>query len=172
MHLYIVRHGIAIDREDPKCPSDPERFLTPDGLKKTREVARGFASLADAPKVFFSSPYVRAMQTAEIFAEVLKHSKTKIEKSEHLLPGAEPGGFFRELSRESARRKSAESAICFGHAPQLDELIAFALGSKRDLTALKKAGAACVELTRVYPPTGTLIWVMPPKTLRKLKKGK
>ncbi len=172
MHLYIVRHGIAIDREDPKCPSDPERFLTPDGLKKTREVARGFATLGDAPKLFFSSPYVRAMQTAEIFADVLRHSETKIEKTEHLLPGAEPGGFFRELSRESARRKSAESVICFGHAPQLDELIAFALGSKRDLTALKKAGAACIALTRVYPPTGTLIWVMPPKALRKLKKGK
>jgi hypothetical protein len=26
MDLYIVRHGIAIDREDPKCPPDPERY--------------------------------------------------------------------------------------------------------------------------------------------------
>ena len=24
MILYLVRHGIAIDREDPKCPSDTE----------------------------------------------------------------------------------------------------------------------------------------------------
>ena len=30
MQLYIVRHGIAIDREDPKCPPDPERYLTED----------------------------------------------------------------------------------------------------------------------------------------------
>jgi phosphohistidine phosphatase len=172
MHLYIVRHGIAIDREDPKCPSDPERFLTADGLKKTREVAEGFAALSDPPKLFLSSPYVRALQTAEIFAEALKHSKSKIEKSEHLLPGAEPAAFFRELARELSRRKSADSAVCFGHAPQLDELIAFALGSKRDVTALKKAGAACIELTRVYPPVGTLIWVMPPRALRKLRKGK
>ena len=28
MELYIVRHGIAIDREDPKSPADPERYLT------------------------------------------------------------------------------------------------------------------------------------------------
>ena len=97
MHLYIVRHGIAIDREDPKCPSDPERFLTADGIKKTREVARGFATLLDPPKLFLSSPYVRALQTAEIFAETLKHSKSKIEKSEHLLPGAEPGGIFSRI---------------------------------------------------------------------------
>jgi phosphohistidine phosphatase len=172
MQLYIVRHGIAIDREDPKCPSDPERFLTLEGLKKTREVAQGFAALGDAPKLYVSSPYIRALQTAEIFAEVLKYSKSKIEKSEHLLPGADPAAFFRELLRELSRKKSADSVICFGHAPQLDELIAFALGSKRDLTALKKAGAGCVELTRVHPPAGTLAWLMTPKALRKLSKGK
>ncbi len=172
MQLYIVRHGIAIDREDPKCPSDPERFLTPEGLKKTREVAKGFATLGDAPNLFVSSPYVRALQTAEIFADVLEYAKAKIEKSEHLLPGAEPAALFRELSRELSRRKSVDSVICFGHAPQLDELIAFALGSKRDLTALKKAGAACVKLTRVHPGAGTLVWLMAPKALRKLSEEK
>jgi phosphohistidine phosphatase len=168
MNLYIVRHGIAIDREDPKCPSDPERYLTEEGLKKTREVARGFAILAEVPKLFLSSPYVRALQTAEIFAEALKFSKSKIEKSEFLLPGSEPAAFFRELSH----RKSVQSVVCFGHAPHLDELIAFALGSKRDLTELKKAGAASLELSRVHPPAGTLMWLMPPKALRNLSKGK
>src|SRR5260370_21078836 len=113
MVLYIVRHGIAIDREDPKCPSDPERYLTPDGIKRTREVAKSIAAVVDAPKVFISSPYVRAVQTAEIFAEALDFSKAKIEKSELLLPGAEPSAFLRELSR----KKDWASALCFGHAP-------------------------------------------------------
>src|SRR5207245_7854934 len=89
MLLYIVRHGIAIDREDPKCPSDPERYLTPEGLQRTREVAKKLAKLIGPPKAFISSPYVRAVQTAEIFAEALGISKTKIEKTEGLLPGAE-----------------------------------------------------------------------------------
>jgi phosphohistidine phosphatase len=168
MRLYIVRHGIAIDRQDSKCPSDPERYLTEEGLKKTRETARGFAILEETPTTFLSSPYVRAFQTAEIFAEALKFSKSKIEKSESLLPGSEPAAFFRELSH----RKSADRVICFGHSPQLDEVIAFALGSKRDLTELKKAGAACIALTRVHPPSGVLGWLMPPKSLRKLSKGK
>jgi len=118
--------------------------------------------------LFVSSPYVRALQTAEIFTEELHSSKSKIEESESLLPGAESAEFFRELSH----RKSLESVICFGHAPQLDELIAYALGSKRDLTELKKAGAACVELTRLHPPAGTMVWLMTPKALRKLAKGK
>jgi len=164
MQLYIVRHGIAIDREDPKSPSDPERFLTAEGLRKTRDVARGFASLKISPDVFLSSPYVRAMQTAEIFAEALKFPKSKIKNTELLLPGAEPAGFFRELQRTS---RSEESVVCFGHAPQLDELIAFALGSKKDLTQMKKAGTACLELTRISPPAGQLVWLSTPKILRK-----
>ena len=169
MQLYIVRHGIAIDREDPKCPSDPERFLTPEGLKKTRDVARGLESLGVSPGVFLSSPYVRAMQTAEIFADQLKFAKSKIKQTELLLPGAEAGAFFRELLRMA---RSEDSAVCFGHAPHLDELIAFALGSKRDLTQLKKAGAACLELTRISPPSATLVWLGTPKILRRISKEK
>src|SRR5262250_1012476 len=168
MQLYIVRHGIAIEREDPKSPSDPERFLTAEGLKKTREVARGFASLKISPDVFLSSPYVRAMQTAEIFAEAIKFAKSKIKQTELLLPGAEPAAFFRELLRTA---RSEDSAVCFGHAPHLDELIAFALGSKRDLTQLKKGGAACLDLTRISLPAGSLVWLATPKILRKCGKG-
>jgi len=169
MQLYVIRHGIAIDREDPKSPSDPERFLTPEGLKKTREAAKGFAALGIKPDIYFSSPYVRALQTAEIFAEELDFSKSKIRQTDALLPGAEPAVFFRELVRGA---KSGDGAICFGHAPHLDELIAFAVGAKKDVTELKKAGGACLELARISPPTGTITWLATAKLLRKLKKGK
>lgn len=168
MLLYIVRHGIAIDREDPKCPSDPERYLTPDGIKRTRDVAKSVAALIGEIKLLVSSPYVRAMQTAEIFAEALKFSKAKIEKSDFLLPGAEPSAFLRELSH----KKTVESAMCFGHAPQLDELLASALGAKKDLTEMKKAGVACIELQRVHAGAGKLLWLIPPRVARKLAKGK
>jgi len=90
MQLYIVRHGIAIDREDPKCPSEAERYLTEDGVKKTRQVAKGLAALGLHSDLMISSPYVRAMQTAEIFAVALEYPKQKIRHSEGLLPGAEP----------------------------------------------------------------------------------
>jgi len=168
MLLYIVRHGIAIDREDPKCPSDPERYLTPEGHTRTKEVAKCIAALIDTPKLLISSPYVRALQTAEIFAEALDSSKAKIEKSELLLPGAEPSAFLRELSR----KKPVESVMCFGHAPQLDELISASLGAKKDLTELKKAGVACIEMSRVHPAAGKLVWLITPRTVRKLSKGK
>lgn len=165
MKLYLVRHGIAIDREDPKSPAEAERYLTEEGIKKTREVARGVATLVDKPDLLLSSPYVRATQTAEIFATAMKYPRQKIRKTGALLPGTQVAVFFREL----AKSRDAESVFCFGHAPQLDEVIGAVLGSsKSDITSLKKAGVACFELRRVTPPSGTLVWLATPKLLKKL----
>jgi phosphohistidine phosphatase len=166
MQLYIVRHGIAIDREDPKCPPDPERFLTEEGIEKTRQVAKGVTELSSVPDLMLSSPYVRAMQTAEIFAKALEYGKDKIRKSDFLLPGAESLQLFRELSRD----KDNSVVFVFGHAPHLDDLIATALTSKHHVTSLKKAGVALVELKRLVPPSGELVWLSTPKILKKVGK--
>jgi phosphohistidine phosphatase len=166
MELYIVRHGIAIDREDPKCPPDPERYLTEEGIKKTKEVAKGVAALGVEADVLLSSPYVRAMQTAEIFATALGYAKQKIRKTDLLLPGAEPSALFRELAKE----KQSGSVYLFGHAPQIDALIAAAFGSKRNLTSLKKAGVAAISLKRLSPPSAELVWLATPKLLRRAGK--
>jgi phosphohistidine phosphatase len=165
MELYIVRHGIAIDREDPKCPPDPERFLTPEGIEKTRQAAKGVAEIASIPDLILTSPYVRAAQTAEIFATALEYSKQKIRKSDLLLPGAEPLQLFRELAKD----KDLSSVFVFGHAPHLDDLMAMAVGTKHHITALKKAGVAFVELRRLVPPSGELVWLGTPKLFRKIK---
>ena len=166
MQLYIVRHGIAVDREDPKCPPDPERFLTEEGIEKTKDVARGIAEIAAVPDLMISSPYVRAFQTAELFAKVLEYPKDKIRKSDFLLPGAESLQLFRELSKD----KDNSIVFLFGHAPHLDDLIATALTSKHHITSLKKAGVALIELKRLVPPAGELVWLSTPKLLRKIGK--
>ncbi len=114
--------------------------------------------------MLLSSPYVRAMQTAEIFASAFKCAKQKIRKTDLLLPGSDVAALFRELARD----KNFESVFCFGHAPQLDEVIAAVLGSKHDATSLKKAGAVCFDLRRIAPPAGTLVWLATPKMLKKL----
>jgi phosphohistidine phosphatase len=163
MKIYVVRHGIAIDREDPKCPSDAERHLTEEGIQKTKRVAAAVADLKATPDLFLSSPYVRAMQTAEIFAAALDYSKQKIRQTDLLLPGAEPTLFFKELAKD----KQTSTLFVFGHAPQLDELIATALGTKHHITSLKKAGVALLELKRVSPPNGELVWLATPKMMRR-----
>jgi phosphohistidine phosphatase len=166
MQLYIVRHGIAIDREDPKCPPDPERYLTDEGMEKTKQVAKGVVEIGAVPDLMLSSPYLRAVQTAEIFAAALEYNKQKIRKTDLLLPGADPMQLFRELARE----KQASAIFVFGHAPHLDDLIATAIGSKHHVTSLKKSGVALVELRRLIPPSGELVWLATPKLLRKAGK--
>ena len=163
MHLYIVRHGIAVDREDPHCPPDPERYLTEEGVDKTKAVAKGLAALGVSPDLFLTSPYVRAVQTAEIFADALGYLRQKIRRSDVLLPGTEPSLLFRELAKD----KQASSVLLFGHAPHLDDVIAAALGAKKPITALKKAGVALLELKRISPPIGLLVWLAIPKLLRR-----
>lgn len=165
MDLYIVRHGIAIDREDPKSPPEAERFLTEEGIERTRQVAKGIAALGVHADLLISSPYVRAKQTAVLFAKALEYSEQKIRQTDNLLPGAEAGALLRELARE----KNVSVVFCFGHAPHVDELLAASIGATRQVTSMKKAGVAFVELKRVSPPNGQLVWLLTPKLVRKTK---
>jgi phosphohistidine phosphatase len=161
MILYIVRHGLAVDRTDPKSPPEAERPLTAKGVQKTRSAALGLAELKVKPDVLISSPFVRAAQTAEIFAETLGYSVSKIKASEALKPTANPADIMKVVTRLRAKE-----VMVFGHAPHLDNLAAHLIGS-RVFTELKKAGVACFEHT---PATGkwNLRWLVTPKILREM----
>jgi phosphohistidine phosphatase len=166
MRIYVVRHGAAIDREDPKCPKEADRYLTREGIDKTKEVGRGVARLGMKADLLMSSPYVRALQTAEIFADALGYGKQKIRQTDLLLPSADAALLFRELAKE----KDSWEIFLFGHGPQVDDMIALALGARRDSTALKKSAVALIELKRVSPPIGQLLWIAPPKLLKQAGK--
>src|ERR1700727_4109733 len=124
MILYLVRHGIAVDPNDPTSPAEPERPLTAKGVQKTRAAALGLKELKVKPDVLITSPYVRAAQTAEIFAEALGFSPEKIRVSDTLKPAEDPADILKELSRLKAKE-----VACFGHAPHVDLLLAHATGA-------------------------------------------
>jgi len=159
--LYLMRHGLAIDQEDPECPPEAERYLTTKGIEKTRAAAQGLARLGIQPDGLLTSPYLRAVQTAELVCEALALPPAKLRRSDALLPEADPGDLFRELGRLRSRE-----IICFGHAPNLDLVIAHTLGAGRTVTHLKKAGIAYLELASFSSGKGSLIWLAPPRLLR------
>ena len=162
MILYLVRHGIAIDRSDPKSPPEAERPLTAEGVRKTRSAALGFREMEAKPEVLITSPYVRAAQTAEIFAEALGFAPEKIRVSEALKPAADPADILKELSQLKAKE-----VMCFGHAPHMDLWISHLAGARSAFTELKKAGVACFEHATAHGKW-QLHWVLTPKTLREL----
>jgi phosphohistidine phosphatase len=165
MLLYLVRHGIAMDREDPNCPPDTERPLTPRGMKRTHSAALGLLAMKIKPDAVLTSPWLRAVQTAEIFCEVIGFSSKKMIRSDALKGTATPAELLRELSK-----LKAQEVICVGHEPHLHLVIGQVLRTSARITELKKAGVACLELERISPPQGQLLALYPPSTLRLLGK--
>ena len=163
MKLYVLRHGIAFNRTDPQCPPDPDRPLTAKGVRRTRRAARGLRALGATPSLILTSPYLRAVQTAEIAADELRLAKKQVRSLAALEPAGDPAHVLTQL----AKLEGADVA-CVGHSPQLEGLLARALGlDGRVPFALKKAGAACVQLSPAAG-SGRLLWLLEPRCLRAL----
>lgn len=162
MLLYLLRHGIAIDRDHPDSPPEEDRFLTERGLDRTRRAVAGARALEMSADVLLSSPWLRARQTAEICVAELDLD-TEIEPCDALLWDAPPSELFEVLQGCDADR-----VLCTGHAPHLDNMIAAALGAPHVFTSLKKAGLAILEGTAPRPSSFVLRGLYAPKALRKL----
>lgn len=165
MKLHIFRHGIAIDRDDPASPPEEDRFLTPKGVAHTQAAAQGLRALGIKPDLILTSPLLRAKQTAEIACEALGYPVKKLRQTGALKSEAKPAELFDELSA-----LKADEVMCVGHAPNVDNVIAFAIGSRSPVTELKKAGLATIEIESFSPPRGTIVGIYSSKALRLLTK--
>ena len=94
MKIYILRHGIAEDAQGSQ--PDSERALTPEGKKKLRSVLRAAHAAGVAPSIILTSPYRRAIQTAQIAAEVLNY-KGELLQTKTLEPGSHPRVVWDEI---------------------------------------------------------------------------
>jgi phosphohistidine phosphatase len=111
----------------------------------------------------FTSSLVRARQTAELLGAGLK-GKPPIKLLKELEPGHGPNAVVQQLARDARKRRLA----LVGHEPDLGELASYLLGTKKPLP-FKKGGVCRIDLAAL-PSTraGTLVWMMPPKILRRL----
>lgn len=163
MLLYLIRHGIAVDREAPNCPPDTERPLTPKGIKRSRTAALGLHALDAKPNAVLTSPWLRAVQTAEIFCETIGYPTRKIVRTDALKGTSAPAELLREL-----QQMKAKVVWCFGHEPHLHLVIGHVLHTNAKITELKKAGVAVLELEHHSPAQGRLVALYPASTLRAL----
>ena len=161
MHLLIIRHAAAVPRGTPGIP-DAERPLTPEGEEKFREAARGLARVVDRPTHLLTSPWLRASQTAAIAAGAWGRIEPKESK-------ALAGGTFEEQAAVLDRYPGDATVAVVGHEPYVSELLARLLGSRHeDRLTFKKGGAALVDVPGPLAEGGSLVFFLPPKTLRRL----
>lgn len=161
MELYLLRHGLAGDRETWSGP-DSKRPLTDEGLKKTDRIAKGMAKMKLSFDVILSSPYERARQTADIVAKRCGAADL-VEINEYL----EPGGDQRLLVEELSKRFADKSVLLVGHEPDLSTLISVLIcGSERAFIGLKKGGLAKLDVNDPsYGQCASLSWLMTPSQL-------
>lgn len=69
--LILVRHAHALSGWEAKVSSDRLRPLSPAGQEKARQTAEKILQQKIHPQVIFTSPLLRAVQTADILASVL-----------------------------------------------------------------------------------------------------
>ena len=158
MQIYLLRHGIA--ENAPHGKPDAERALTDEGREKLRRVL-GRARAADVvPSLILSSPYRRAMETADVAVEVLGY-QGKVVKTRALVPEASPFDTWEEI-----RKRPDESAILLAsHEPLMSSLAAFLLASPALSLDMKKAALVRIDCDRLGPePKGVLKWMLTPAT--------
>ena len=164
MELHVLRHGIAVERGAKGYDDDSLRPLTPDGRAKTLEVARGLKSLGYKWDIVWTSPFVRARQTAEIVAKAFGLPKKNLRETTALIPTAS----LRQLADTLSQIPEASIHLIVGHEPHLSTIVGEIIGVGGAFNVdFKKAGFITVEITRLAPrPAGILTAYLPPKILR------
>lgn len=166
MIVYIFRHGAAVDIGEQGVRCDEERMLSTEGRKRTAGAARGVAACECAPECIFTSPLIRARETAEIAAHELDVSRD-VRIAEELAPGTDPQKAMKWLGG-----LPHESIMLVGHLPSLAELASLMISDGPDLDImLKKASLCRISFPgKVRTGEGTLEWLIQPSALRRLGK--
>jgi phosphohistidine phosphatase len=160
--LYLVRHAIAAERGE-EWPDDTKRPLTERGIQRFREGAAGLTALEVRIDEIFTSPLVRAKQTADLLAAALQ-PKPAVKLLSDLAPGHTASAVMVQLEKVAKRRRIA----LVGHEPDLGQLAAYLLGGKRPLP-FRKGGICRIDVDGLASTrAGSLIWFIPPRVLRKL----
>jgi phosphohistidine phosphatase len=159
MNLYFIRHAHAVERDEWTGP-DMERPLIGKGRQAAEVVARGLARITPPVNCIVTSPYARALDTAQIIATVLHASIVQCEALSprfditHLMEALEAAGW-------------ASDTALVGHEPNMGMVLSLLTGHSLPETELKKAAVALVtapeDRLRENKPIkqGTLRWIRP-----------
>jgi phosphohistidine phosphatase len=160
MELYLFRHGIAEDA--PPGRPDSSRALTPEGRERTAGVVRMARSAGVMPALIASSPYLRAVQTAEVAAKEFGW-KGDLLQLVSLVPHGTPEAVWSDI-----RGLKDESAVLLaGHEPLMANLVAYLLNAPGLIVDMKKSAMVRIDVAGLGAvPRGVLRWMIVPKLVK------
>lgn len=155
MELYFFRHGHAEDAQGPDF-DDFARKLTDKGVERTVAAAQALLKLGVKPACIYTSPRLRARQTAEILATTLgmvaeARDEVNFGFNQHHIPA-----LINEIPNDL-------SVMFVGHEPDLSITVSALVGGGE--IEMKKGGIARVDLLARTPLRGVLLWVLTPRVL-------
>ena len=168
MNLILVRHAIAVERDAATDISDEQRALTPDGIRKMKRVVDGVRRMKIGIEQIWTSPLIRAVQTAEILRSGLQLPADAIHEMAELQPSGNVNSLFDRIHEVP----NLSSLALVGHEPYLSDVMYRLLSAQGPSEiAMKKGGIASFEVDSFeMPPRATLEWLLTPKQLRMLGK--
>jgi phosphohistidine phosphatase len=154
MEIYILRHGIA---EDAKAGQpDSGRALTPEGRDKLKRVLKRARAAGVVPSLILSSPYRRALETAEVAAKALGYGGA-VAKTNTLVPDASPIDTWEEIRVH----KDEQAILLASHEPLTSSLVAYLLDCSALQVEMKKGALARVDTDNFgQRPKGILKWLI------------
>jgi phosphohistidine phosphatase len=165
MQLLIIRHAIAMEREEYALTGRPDsdRPLTDTGRRRMRRNARGLQRISPHPDLIGTSPWLRAADTAGVVAETL--GVERMETVDAMLPDRHP----RELADWLNDKGDLSTVAVVGHEPHLGEVVTWLVGGKGVNVEFKKGGACLLRIdARVDAGSAMLQWHLTPSQLRAL----
>jgi phosphohistidine phosphatase len=172
MIIYLLRHGIAADRDAAGVGSDADRQLTAKGVRRIEREASGMRLLGIQPDHIFTSPLIRAAETARVVANGYD-GEIDVTVTDALAPGR---GFGAPLDDQSPvvallRQPELESAMLVGHEPDFSQLASLLLTGALNLNLeLKKGGLCAIDVQDpIRSHKNTLLWLLAPKQLRAVR---
>lgn len=152
MQLYLFRHAEA-EAGSITLP-DSARQLTKRGIERTRKAAGVIKALGLKPAHLYSSPLVRARQTADLLAEALG---VEVEERAEVGPG-----FNAQAAAQLVQNAGQDDQIMFvGHEPDFSATVSAIIGG--GWVEMKKGGLARIDVDNLQPLRGTLVWLIAPK---------
>jgi len=165
MDLFVIRHAIAVDAELGQ--DDAARELTAEGERKFRRAVQGLRELDWCFDRILTSPWTRAIQTAELLKPVAEGPTIATD----LLCDKPRPELFALIAETTAPDRNGHATAVVGHEPWLSELVAWlAFGDPHHSEGfdLKKGGVVWMNGTAV--PGGMKVrGLFTPKLLRALR---